>query len=121
MSYCTVSELSAVTGTDLSDAILGHIIALADLEISAVLRANGISSSNTNDLKVASLKLSIAGVITRHRMDGTMPDQLSVGQMSIGNNADAAIQELRSDAYTILRGVIASNRSWRNIVRKVNR
>jgi len=120
MTYCTSTELGYITGSDLSSTILWQIITLADLEIDAVLRANGIQSANTNDLKAASLKLSTAGVVTRHRMDGTMPKRTKIGDLELESEPSQAIERLRADAYEILRGIVAASRSYRNIIRKVN-
>lgn len=121
MTYCTVDEVKNLTGTDLSDAIVESVIEQSDREIDAILRANGISGGNANDLKAASTKLSIAGVMTRHRMDGTQPSSLSIGDISTSDDINAAIAELKEQAYQMIRSIIRANRSNRTVMRVVNR
>lgn len=99
MAYCIYTEIIALTGTELSQSDIEAIIAEADREIDAVLAYNGLGSADTNGgIKSASIKLSIAGVITRGRLDGTKPSNLVLGDMTISDNRDAAIAQLREAA-----------------------
>jgi len=121
MAYCVYTELANLTGSSLAEAVLTQIITFADYEIDAVLRAAGISSANSLDLKAASLNLSIAGVISRQMNDGTLPKRIKVGGMELESEPSQAIAFYRQAAMDILRNVIAGQRSYRNVIRKVNR
>ena len=125
MAYCTNAELTALTGTSLSTDIQGAIIAQADREINARLALAGLSASASDDtLKAASLNLSIAGVMTRLRADGSKPSSLKVGDISMGDNIDAAITELKTRADESITAYIRSNGTYsrdRWYIRKVNR
>ncbi|MDD2679081.1 MAG: hypothetical protein PHS81_04325 [Candidatus Nanoarchaeia archaeon] len=107
MAYCTTEELLHLTGTKVSEEALIEMIAQADREIDARLYMAGLSPPGANDmLKTASLKLATAAVFTRHRMDGTMPPNLSIGDIGVGDNPDRAIQQLKEDAYAIVAAYI---------------
>jgi hypothetical protein len=108
MSYCLYVEVASLTGTELAAATLDEIIAQADNEIDAQLYAAGLSPPGADSmLKAASLKLSTVGVMTRHRMDGTQPGSLSIGEFSMGDNIDAAIASLRDGAKQLVDNYIA--------------
>jgi hypothetical protein len=103
MAYSTNAELTLLTGTALSTTIQDAIIAQADREIDARLYEAGLTPPGSDAmLKAASLDLSIAGVMTRARMDGTQPGSLSVGEMTSSDNIDAAIAELKAKASVII-------------------
>ena len=121
MAYSLHTELANLTGSALSQTILEAIIAQSDREIDAKLRRAGITGANPADLKAVSLEYSIAGVFTRYRLDGTKPASLSLGGLSMSDNIDSAIDEHRKAGDEILEGVIKRNRSYRQIVRVVNK
>jgi len=121
MAYLTYTELVDHTGTKLSQTTLEGIISVADYEINSMLRASGISGGNSGDLKAASLKLSEIGVIRRHRMDGTMPRRMKIGGIEVEDDPDRAITDLRDEAHRIIREIIKSGRTYRNVMRVVNR
>lgn len=121
MSYCLYTELANLTGSSLAQAVLEAIIAQSDREIDAKLRRAGITGANTDDLKAVSLEYSIAGVFTRYRLDGTKPASLSMGGLSMSDNIDSAIAEHRSTGDMLLEGIIKKNRSYRQIIRVVNK
>lgn len=121
MAYSTATELKALTGATLADADLEAIIDQADRTIDAKLRIAGITGANPADLKAASLEYSIAGLLTRYRLDGTKPASLSVGGLSMSDNIDSAIDEHLKKGDAILNGIVKRNRSYRQIVRVVNK
>ncbi len=123
MAYCTNAELTNLTGTELSTTIQDAIIAEADRQIDARLALYGVSGSG-NVCKSASLQLSMAGVLRRHQMDGTQPDSLNLGGISLSLNVDAAIRSCEEKAYSLIDDYAKNamkNRAWMNMVRKVNR
>lgn len=110
MAYCIYLELKNLTGTELATDILDDIIAQADNEINSTLLASGISPPGANNmLKAASLKLSMIGVMTRHRMDGTQPGSLSLGDITLSDDINGAIAQLRSEARILINNYIVSN------------
>jgi len=121
MAYSLYTELQNLTGTALSQTILEAIIAQSDRTIDAKLRRAGITGADTNDLKAASLEYSIAGLLTRYRLDGTKPASLSLGGFSMSDNIDSAIDEHQKRGDEIMESVIKRNRSYRQIVRVVNK
>jgi len=121
MAYSTHTELAALTGSALAQAVLEAIIAQSDREIDAKLRRAGITGADSADLKAVSLEYSIAGLLTRYRMDGTKPASLNIGAFAMSDNIDAAIDEHRKNGDAILEGIIKRNRSYRQVVRVVNR
>ncbi len=121
MAYCAYTDVQNLTGSALSQAILEAIIDQADRTIDAKLRIAGITGANPADLKAASLEYSIAGLLTRYRLDGTKPASLSVGGLSMSDNIDSAIDEHLKKGDAILNGIIKRNRSYRQIVRVVNK
>lgn len=125
MTYATNLELRKLTGTALADSILTEILNQADRHINAKLYAMGLSPSYGSDsLKGAALDLGQAGVLMRHRMDGTAPDSLTVGDLTMSTNIDEAIRYLTDradktvDAYADYTLTLESSRAkW---VYKVN-
>lgn len=107
MAYCIYPELVNLTGSELTVNELDEIIVQADSEIDACLYEAGLTPPGSDSiLKAASLKLSIAGVVTRHRMDGTQPSSLSIGGLSLSDNLDGAITELRNGAKSLIDAYI---------------
>ena len=123
--YCSTDELTNLTGTSLSITVQNAIIDQADREIKARLALANISAPASNDtLKAASLNLSIAGIYTRLRADGSKSSSLKVGDISMGDDIDAVIAELKTRADDSITAYIKSNGTlsrdkW--YIRKVNR
>jgi hypothetical protein len=108
MTYCTNAKLTQMTGTALSTTIQDALILEADYEINGWLYQAGLTPpASDTTLEVASLKLSTTLVMTRHRMDGTQPGSLSVGEFSMSDNIDAAIASLRDSARQLVDSYIA--------------
>jgi hypothetical protein len=110
MAYCVYVEIKSLTGTELDSAVIEEIIEQADNEINALIYASGLTPPTSDSiLKAASEKLSVIGIITRHRMDGTMPSSLSLGGLSMSDNLDAAIKDLRTSANVLVQSYITKN------------
>jgi hypothetical protein len=109
MTYCTTTELQRLTGSELAEEVLEGIIDQADREIKAAIYQAGLVPPAANDaLKAASLNLSIIGTYTRQRMDGTHPSTLTVGDKSVSDDIDAAIEGLRAKASALVAAYIAN-------------
>lgn len=121
MAYSTATELKALTGATLEDSVLEAIIAQADRSIDAKLRKAGIGNADTNDLKMVSLEYAIAGLFTRYRLDGTKPADLKIGDFSMGDGINIAIEGHLRKGDEIMDDIIRGKRSYRQIVRVVNR
>ena len=112
MAYCTNAELTALTGTILSTAIQDAIIAQSDREIDAIIKAEGLTPpTSDDDLKAASLNLSKAGIITHNRMTGTQPKSAKVGDITIQDDLDKAIETLTAKAWKSVDAYIATSKS----------
>jgi hypothetical protein len=108
VSYCAYTDIQNVTGSALSQTILEAIIAQADREINARLYEAGLTPPSSDTLLMAaSVDLSVAGVMTRHRMDGTQPSSKSVGEASESDTLDGAIAKLRESADRAVSAYIA--------------
>ena len=108
MAYCAYTDVQSLTGSALSQAILEAIIDQADRTIDAKLRIAGITGANPADLKAASLEYSIAGLLTRYRMDGTKPASLSVGGLSMSSYSweNTRHNGLTSGAYDFINDLL---------------
>lgn len=124
MALCSTSELVNLTGTTYSTTILDDIIAEADRTIGTWLSFAGLSlPGSDNDLKSASLKLSICGILTRMRLDGTKPAQLRIGDLTVSDDIESAITNLTAKAREHTQAYIKSHGSddrARYYLRKVN-
>ncbi len=124
MSLCSRTELTALTGTEYDDAIQQEIIDQSDREIKARLALAEISAPSSDDkLKVASLNLSIAGVLTRMRLDGSRPSSLRIGDITITDNLDSAIVEFKNKANEMITSYILTHGTYdryRWMIWKVN-
>ena len=109
MAYCTNAELTLLTGTTLSTAIQDAIIDQSDREIKAYIRAEGIiPPASDDDLKAASINLSKVGIITHNRMTGTQTKSAKVGDITIQDDLDKAIEALTVKAWQSVDAYIAT-------------
>lgn len=113
MAYCTNAELTALTGTTISTTTQDAIIAQADREISARIKAAGITPPGASeDLKAASLNLSQAGLITYNRNDTeltrrTQTKSVKFGDVTISDDPDKAIETLTAKAWLSVDAYVA--------------
>lgn len=111
-SYCTYAEVLAMTGTAYPQATVEAIIVLADKELNAMLVAKGFAAAYTDTgLQEAGLNLTLARLLTRMRMDGTKPDMLAVGGLTMKDSVDAAIAGHRSTADALVTAYTDAHRS----------
>lgn len=103
-SYCTYAEVLAMTGTAYPQVTVEAIIVLADKELNAMLAAKGIAAAYTDTgLQEAGLNLTMARVLTRMRMDGTKPNTLTLGGLTMSDSVDKAIEGHRTVAAIVER------------------
>lgn len=108
MTYCSVSELAELTGSQIDDDILEAIIEQADRQIDARLAENNLSGGG-NTIKAASLSLSIAGLLTRYRFDGTKPQAFTVSKFSMSDNVDEIIKHHTKQAWDLVASYVRQN------------
>ncbi len=106
MSYCTVEDLVAATGSAYDAVTLQALIDRADRQIDARLAVHGLSGSG-GIITEASLSLSISMLLTRMRIDGTKPSSLSIGGLSMSDNIDGAIAALEAKAAQLIESYVA--------------
>jgi len=125
--YCTIAELRYASGVvigDYDDATCTALIGFADAEIDAKLSVAGISGGSGNIIKSASLKYASAWLLTRMRMDGTKPKSLMLDKISMGDDVDSAILNLRKDAEMLVSLYIKTSSTYpkyRRYLRVLNR
>jgi D-arabinose 1-dehydrogenase-like Zn-dependent alcohol dehydrogenase len=115
MVYSTPTELRYATGVvaaDYDDTTLAAIISYADAEIDAKLSMAGISGGSGNAIKVASLRYSTAALLTRMRMDGTKMKTLILDKVTMGDDIDEAIKNLRHEADVLVSNYIKASTTY---------
>lgn len=109
MAYCTSTDISYFAGTTYDATTIGALIDDADAEINATLYSKDITPpSSSSYLKVASISLTLANLLTRMRIDGRKPANLNIGGISMGDTIDSAISALRERAMKMVDGYIAA-------------
>jgi hypothetical protein len=105
MAFCTYTELANLTGSVRTSTILGAIIDEADRQITAYLKARGVSASACDETKSASLALSQAGLLRLGLQEGSF--QASSGDFSSSVNVTDACKALETRAFSILDDYIS--------------
>ena len=105
MAFCTYTELANLTGSVRSSTILGAIIDEADRQVTAYLRARGVSASACDETKSASLALSQAGLLLFGLQEGSL--EASSGDFSSSVNVTSAVKALETRAFEILDDYIS--------------
>lgn len=92
-NYITNAVLTRQSGTTLNTTIQDEMITFAEGELTAKLTAAGESDDYTNNLlKAVATWYSCKYIYNRNKLDGTRPENLSVGGFSIGTNVEAGIK-----------------------------
>lgn len=97
MGYCAYTDVQNLIGTDLTSTILSALIDDADREIDAYLAPFNMSGSGSGAVKTASIKLTVARVLAYG------------GAYTSSDTVLTAINELRKEAFEILRWYISDN------------
>jgi len=104
-SFCSTTELTNVTGSIRSATILQALIDESDRQITAYLKARGVSASGCDETKSASLALSQAGLLRFGLQEGSF--QASSGDFSSSVNVSEACKALEARAFAILDDYIS--------------
>lgn len=113
MTYASTSDLQNVTGisTDPSATVQQAILDDAERELTAYLKAKGVTASSADPCKSAELKLAQAGLILYRIQNGEYTQNAGemVGQADPGaaSSMMGAYRQLRRDAFEILDNYIA--------------
>jgi hypothetical protein len=107
MRYASVEDLQAITGSTNERLVLGRVIENTTQEVFQYLNKAGVSGSGSV-IKAATLKLATADLMTRWRMDGSKPQSLTIGVISMKDDNDGAISNLRNEAWELLHRYVMS-------------
>ena len=105
MTFSTTTELTNVTGSVRSSTILQALIDEADRQITAYLRARGVSASACDETKSASLLLSQVGLLRFGLQEGSL--EASSGDFSSSVNVTVASKAMETRAFAILDDYIS--------------
>lgn len=96
--YCTYAEILAETGTTLSSTTVDAIISRAERKTRAYLASKGCTPvANDDTLKEAVILLTNAYLVKRMALDGSRPNQISLGDMSMSSNTDREYDALQAE------------------------
>lgn len=118
MSFCDRDYVVDLTGTTLNDDIHGQqtmnrIIAASDRKINRMLKQGGLSANpapTPDDIKDASAFYSAAGVLRRHRVDGTIPEDYTIdGKIRGKINISKAITDYETEGNRAVQMYIEEN------------
>lgn len=123
MRYVTVEEFASFSGSTSPRITLATVIESASAEITERLKYAGLSGGGGPTIKNVCMKLATADLITRYRMDGSKPESLTIGVISMKDGIDAASMTLRTDAYALLEKYIIDNgqSKYRYYIRRTNK
>lgn len=114
MSYCTTTDVYLEAGTATGTATItdiGNMIARSDAEIAGLLRIKNLTApaTATEDLKTASIQLTLAKIKRRQSQELSRPGSLSLGgdiSFSTQPETEAAACEVK--AHEAIAAYIAS-------------
>lgn len=106
--YCTVTDLQNLTGSKLDAGVLQAIIDDACREVDVYLGQFSLGGNNGPACKSATIKFATAGLITRMRMDGTKGTSRSIGDYTLSDDPDGAIEALKIQAFALLDQYVRS-------------
>ena len=113
-TYCTYTELAALTGSSYTQATLEAIINHCERKIDARLASAGLTGSANDVLKSATLDLSKAEYMSRRRIDGTRPASIAAGAKSTSDSIDAEIKRLTDSCWALVDSYIKANDTENN-------
>jgi hypothetical protein len=105
MAFCTYTELANLTGSVRTQTVLEAIISEADRQLTAYLKARGVTASACDESKSASLSLSQAGLLRLGLQEGSF--QASSGDFTSSVNITDACKALETRAFAILDDYIS--------------
>lgn len=116
MAYCTIADVKLEAGTALgtvTDDDITNLITRSDEEIVSTLVARGYAApTSDNNLKTASIKLTIAKIKRRQAEELSRPGSLSLGSdISFSVSPETEAKALISEAYRAIENYILSANS----------
>jgi hypothetical protein len=91
--------------------------------VKAKLQQYGLAGCHTDEPSLAALYMSIVQLLLRYRMDGTKPQSLSMGGLSMSDDIDGAIESLVKNADRLCNEYVKRNATisrFRKYMIKVN-
>lgn len=113
MAYCTYTDVQLETGTALGTITTSDITARilqSDKEIAGKLRQRGLTAPAvaTDDLKTASIHLTVAWVKRRQSHELSRPGSLNLGDISFSAQPETEAQQAEAKAEEAILAYIAS-------------
>ena len=113
MAYCTYSDVQLETGTALGTITTADITARilqSDKEIAGRLKLEGLTAPTdaTDDLKTASIHLTVAWVKRRQSHELSRPGSLNLGDISFSAQPETEAQQAEAKAEKAILAYIAS-------------
>lgn len=113
MTYCTIADVKLEAGTSLgtvTDDDITNLITRSDEEIVSTLVARGYTApASDNNLKTASIKLTIAKIKRRQAEELSRPGSLSLGSdISFSVSPETEAKALIAEAYRAIENYILS-------------
>lgn len=113
MAYCTYTDVQLECGTALGTISTAEIttrILQSDKEIAGKLRVKNLTAPAvaTDDLKTASIHLTVAWVKRRQSHELSRPGSLNLGDISFSAQPETEAQEAEKKADTAILAYIAS-------------
>jgi len=111
--YCSVEDLKDFSGSGVQRIILGKCIELATQEINERLLFSGVSGAGGSGvIREICLKLAAGILLDRYRMDGTKPEMIQIGEISMRDGVDNALHLLRNEGHELLNKYIRNHGSY---------
>jgi hypothetical protein len=122
MAYCTTTDVYLEAGTATGTATvtdIGNMITRSDEEIASYLIISGVSPpTSSDDLKTASIALTIAKLKRRQSHELSRPGSLNLGgDISFSVSPDQEIKALEDKARVAMNQYINSLRSGNRVSR----
>ena len=98
VSYTSYATVVALTGTTLDQTTVELIITQAERRTASYLASKEVTLvAGDATLEVATLELVKAYLVKRGAMDLSRPNQMSMGEMTIGNNTDREYEHFMAE------------------------
>ncbi|MHC1625406.1 MAG: hypothetical protein ACXQS2_05340 [Methermicoccaceae archaeon] len=105
MGYCSYADVVALTGTTVAEGDVSSLIDVADAQIEGILAGQGLTAPSfptPAEVFLASLYLSSALVLERSHAEGSLPETLRAGDMSVRLEVREQAREWRAKALEML-------------------
>ena len=97
--YSAYTDIENLTGSTLGQTVLEAIIDQGERDIDSWLAKKDLTgSSGDSHLKSASINMGIYYLLLRYDLDGTKPNQLSIGELTMQSNVDGRMDRCLQNA-----------------------